>query len=84
MVFDGIVTFIVNVFDIIIDLIPNSGLDNLLNAIDITQYEDIFSYVLYFIPPDVINFFIVFCLPVILFCLIIGVIRLILEVIPLA
>ena len=83
MVFDGIINFIVSIFDVIIDLIPNSGLESILQAINFTEFEELFANVLYFIPGDVITFFLTFCLPVVLFCLVIGVVRLILEVIPL-
>lgn len=83
MVFDGIITFIINIFDVIIDLIPNSGLENVIQAINFTEFEEMFANVLYFIPSDVITFFLTFCLPVVLFCLIVGVVRLLLEVIPL-
>lgn len=82
MIIDAFIKIVISVFDIIIDLLPNSLFNSLIDWLDWGTYSDLISNIMYFVPIECIAFFINFCLPFIGICALIGMIRVVWDILP--
>ena len=82
MIFDQVYIILLQMFDAIIDFLPNAPFTQLLDWLDWTDYAELISNIIYFVPVDCIAFFINWCLPMIACCAVVGMLRLVWEIIP--
>lgn len=82
MILDQIYVLLLQMFDSVIDFLPQSPFINLLEWLDWDEYAELISNIMYFVPTDCIVFFVNFCIPVIGLCAVIGSIRLIWDILP--